>query len=341
MTRWLLLAAAAMLLAVPHALVADVLHMGPGLTSLEIVPVGDPGNAPHLTGRGAVDHVYFIGKYEVTAAQYCEFLNDKAKSDPYGLYNTKMDTAVNASGCNIKRSGSAGSYTYSVAADWANRPVNYVSFWDACRFANWLNNGQGDGGTETGAYTLGGYTGSGFAIPRNPGAKWFVPNADEWFKAAAYKGGTTDAGYWSYATQSDTQPGNQVISPDPGNNANFYWGSYPNPQGYTLGLPYYRTPVGEFENSESPYGTFDQTGNVMEWCDAGTPEPYPTTRGGAYMTGDTYIRSATQNWIGALGEPAAHWDCLGFRVAHIPEPPSLLALLAGVGALAAIRRPRA
>ena len=28
------------------------------------------------------------------------------------------------------------------AADWANRPVNYVNFWDAARFANWLHNGQ-------------------------------------------------------------------------------------------------------------------------------------------------------------------------------------------------------
>ena len=50
-----------------------------------------------------------------------------------------------------------------VAGDWAGRPVNYVSYWDSCRFANWLNNGQptgpqGAGTTETGAYTLNGAT---------------------------------------------------------------------------------------------------------------------------------------------------------------------------------------
>ena len=44
-----------------------------------------------------------------------------------------------------------------MAADWADRPVNYVSFWDAARFANWLHNGQptgaqGAGTTEDGAY---------------------------------------------------------------------------------------------------------------------------------------------------------------------------------------------
>lgn len=40
-----------------------------------------------------------------------------------------------------------------------NRPVNYVSFWNGNRFANWLSNGQstgaqGAGTTETGTYTL-------------------------------------------------------------------------------------------------------------------------------------------------------------------------------------------
>ena len=33
---------------------------------------------------------------------------------------------------------------------------------------------------------------------------------------------------------------------------------------HTIGAPYWRTVVGEFENSESPYGTFDQSGNVNE-----------------------------------------------------------------------------
>ena len=29
-----------------------------------------------------------------------------------------------------------------------NRPVNFVSYFDAMRFTNWLENGQGSGGTE-------------------------------------------------------------------------------------------------------------------------------------------------------------------------------------------------
>lgn len=88
-------------------------------------------------------------------------------------------------GNGISRSGSSGGYSYSVVSDWANRPVSYVSYWDACRFANWLHNGQptgiqGPGTTETGAYTLYGHNGPhGRSIQRNAGAKWAVPSEDE------------------------------------------------------------------------------------------------------------------------------------------------------------------
>ena len=70
---------------------ADVFNMAPGLTSLQFVTVGNPGNAPDTRYNGisvgSVDHVYQIGKYEVTAGQYTEFLNAVAKADPNGLYN--------------------------------------------------------------------------------------------------------------------------------------------------------------------------------------------------------------------------------------------------------------
>ena len=108
---------------------------------------------PPATARSA--YAYQIGKYEVTAGQYTEFLNAVADSDTYGLYSTLMGDILNY-GANIQRTGSSPNYSYSVAADWANRPVNYVSFWDAARFANWLHNGQptgpqGPGTTEDGA----------------------------------------------------------------------------------------------------------------------------------------------------------------------------------------------
>ena len=122
--------------------------------TIPTVLVGDFGNANDaLTGNlyGGVSYAYRIGTYEVTNAQYAEFLNAKAASDPLSLYSTEW-AAMPAAG--ITRSGVSGSYTYAVKIDMGNKPVNYVSWYDTIRFANWLDNGQGIGDTETGAYTL-------------------------------------------------------------------------------------------------------------------------------------------------------------------------------------------
>lgn len=113
--------------------------------------VGDVGNAADSSGYGAVNYEYKIATTEVSLAQYTEFLNAKAKTDLYGLYNTGM--ASNGSIAGISRSGASGSYVYSVIGS-EDRPVTYVSVYDAMRFVNWLHNGQGDGGTETGAYMI-------------------------------------------------------------------------------------------------------------------------------------------------------------------------------------------
>ena len=69
---------------------ANVFSMPTGQTSLRFVTVGDPGNAADTNnslGYGSVPYVYQMGKYDVTIAQYCQFLNAVAASDPYGLYD--------------------------------------------------------------------------------------------------------------------------------------------------------------------------------------------------------------------------------------------------------------
>src|SRR6266542_693454 len=134
-----------------------------GTVTVQWVPVGNAGNAADLaTGYGAVTSSYFIGKYEVTNSQYAAFLNSKAASDPLGLYNGSM--GLNSMG-GIVRSGGGGEggYTYSAKSGYENQPVVYVGWYDAVRFANWMNNGQGNGDTESGAYTLVG----GTAVPSN------------------------------------------------------------------------------------------------------------------------------------------------------------------------------
>jgi len=85
-------------------------------------------------------------------------------------------------------------------------PVNYVSFYDALRFANWINNGQGSGGTEVGAYTLlrGTATPSnGATVTRNPSPTIAVTSENEWYKAAYYS--ATSASYFDYAPARTTR----------------------------------------------------------------------------------------------------------------------------------------
>ena len=307
---------------------------------IETVPVGNPGNAndTYGSGYGGVTYEYNIGKYEVTAGQYTEFLNAVAVTDPYGLYNTDMSYGQNGRGCRITRSGSSDSYTYSVASDRANRPVNYVSFWDACRFANWLGNGQGAGSTETGAYTMTSGGMSANTITRNAGATWVVTSQDEWYKAAYYDGGTSS--YYDYPTSSDTAPGYVNDSGNLSGTGNPFTEGGTDPGNYAtydadggidgIGSPYYRTIVGEWENSDSPYGTFDQGGNVGEWNEA-IIGSYRGMRGGSFSgSDDYYLHAAFRGYY----SPTYEYYGLGFRVSEVPEPATMAILvLGGIGIL--------
>src|SRR5688572_29175610 len=88
-------------------------------------PVGDPGNAADNTGFGSVSTSYFVSRYEVTNAQYAQFLGAKAVSDPLGLYNANMGSHPLGG---IVRSGVSGSFSYSVKSGYADMPVVFVSW---------------------------------------------------------------------------------------------------------------------------------------------------------------------------------------------------------------------
>ena len=329
------------------AVVACVLLVGGGMASaginIETVPVGNLGNAGQLSEGGfgpdricgAVDYAYSIGKYEVTAGQYTAFLNAVAGVDTYALYNTEMSRIDWGSGIGRSGGGTLGNpYTYSVAADFVNRPVNCVSFWDSCRFANWLNNGQqGAGTTETGAYTV---TSGGIGnntITRNPGVQWAVTSEDEWYKAAYYKGGGTNAGYWMYPTRSDSAPGRDMADAS-GNNANYPTGSGADP----IDNGHFTTVGGEFQNSASPYGTFDQGGNVWEWNEAIIYGSYRGLRGGAFDIYNGYYLRADDRFNLDPASSSSYGVSVGFRVSQVPEPASLGILGLGVVGMLVRRR---
>lgn len=303
--------------------------------------VGNAGNAANpTTGFGSVGYEYRIGTYEVTNSQYAAFLNSVAASDSNGLYNANMGS--NAYG-GITRSGSAGSYTYSVRANMGDKPVNYVSWFDAARMSNWMTNGQGlnggSGDTESGVYTLTGAT-SISAITRdlsNPN-QVFIPNEDEWYKAAyhqpATQGGDADD-YWLYATQSNSVP--TVASAtstgdvaNPGANVvNYGFGADWNGQNGNV------TTVGS-AGSTSFYGAFDMNGNVWEWNET-------QIRSARVIRGDSFVgsESGLRSSLGGAGSyPVFEFDNVGFRLASpVPGPGSVALLAASAPLLARRRRP--
>ena len=257
-----------------------------------VVSIGNSGNPSDQTPNGsfgAVDYTYSLARTETTVAEYAQFLNSVARyvpDDPQyayllDLWDKEMavaprgvvpdNGAVRSSvvGQQIIRTGTSGNYVYKVATDAGQLPIANVSWFNAARFVNWMNNGQPvfttfvtDPGTETGAYTLDGNS-TAVITTRNLDAKYWIPSENEWYKAAYYdpsKDGT--GGYWKYPTRSNTEPYNGITPRelDRPNSANY------NTIGHSE-VPRL-TPVGSFVNSASYYGTFDQAGNLWEWSDS-------------------------------------------------------------------------
>ena len=289
--------------------------------NLQTVRIDNLNNPADSTGYGSVPYGYSIGSTEVSNLEYTAFLNsaDPNGTNPTGIYSSSMGSDAVNGGITFTSGATAGS-KYTSKLGFANKPVSYVNFLDAMRFANWLNSDQNGSATESGAYLL---SAGGLAV-RNLAATVFVASENEWYKAAYYDP-TTGAGggdnYWRYPTQSDSAPG--ASTPNGlANQANY--NSVVN--AVTIGAAY--------SSSSSYYGTFDQGGNVYEWNDAviGTGRGL---RGGAYNFGPNPMLATSRN----SNNPFVESVDTGFRITTIPEPSALLSLLLSTPLLLA-RRPR-
>lgn len=268
--------------------------------TIQWTDVADSGNAGELqaTGTyGSVGAAFRIGTVEVTNSQYTEFLNATAATDAHSLYNSPLMGLSGLQG-GITRAGTSGSFTYATIPGREDMPVNWVSVYDAFRFSNWMHNGQGSGDTETGAYALGGINPPG--VTRDPSATIFLPSENEWYKAAYYD--SLSMSYLDFPSATDTH----IVCNSPGAlantaNCNSAVGDV--------------TAVGSYSGSASPYGTFDQGGNVMELTDtlASDGSSY-VTRGGSWTAIAAVLGAAERSDVA----PDSEFSLRGFRLAAVP-----------------------
>lgn len=169
----------------------------------EFILIGDPDNpTDEKTGFGAVKDSFEMGKYQITAKIYADFLNSVAViGDPHHLFDERMatDPQVAVLERTITRQGY---YHYQAIAGREDCPITYVDVLCCLRFCNFMEHDSPpfiqeettqeacDAITETGAYTIKQFKETNgqtsIRITSNLGHQFFLPTEDQWYKAAYY-----------------------------------------------------------------------------------------------------------------------------------------------------------
>lgn len=281
---------------------------------------GTPGNeftidfvtisgATNPTGSyGIVNRDYRMGTREIT-------------NDQWNTFKAAYGTPT----------GSDGGYSLGSYFTGTNVPTDRVSWYEAAQFVNWLNTSTGnqaaykftnEQGTPNYAFAPWSPTDTGYDAGnpyRNTAAKYVLPTENEWVKAAYWNGTTLH----NYATVGD-------VSPTQGNGTSGSgWNYYVNGSGYAT------DPMGTWavgSGSQELNGTYDMMGNAWEW----TESPWLTgayeassarvLRGSGWIDNSYYLASSNRyNGV----NPTIELNDIGFRVASVPEPSSLV-IVAGI-----------
>jgi len=269
----------------------DSFGTGENQFSMAFVTVGNAGNTGDSTPNknyGSVPYQYRISTYEVSQ-------NDITMATAGGLEGV-------------------------TAGAWSDdQPAAFMKWYEAAAFVNWLNytsgyqtayNLQYNGGSTNSSWVMSLWTSQqawqngGQNLYRNVDAYYFLPNDNEWFKAAYYDGALTD--YWNYPTASNDKP---TAVPSGTNAGTAVYGydptSSPAPVKSAGGL--------------SAYGTMGQGGNVAEWMETAATGsntvPYADRSFNGAAVNDQSQQLQADNRTSFNVNPAFESPYIGFRVA--------------------------
>ena len=311
-----------------------------------------PGTTPptpgdRAVGRGSVGYEYRIGKFEVTTAQWVEFMNaalDRPASD-----RLPHVSAPSFWGAASTTPQNAGGRRFVVPAGRGTLPTGNISWRTAAIYCNWLCN---DKASNREAFLSGAYDVSTFTftpggrfndqLTRSPGARYWIPSFDEWIKAAHYdenklNSDGTRGGWWQYSNGTDQPfthgpPASALPAGDPrAGTANFGWQS----SDFTpLNLDPFNVALGAYAVT-SPYGLYDVAGATAEWTEEvfRSADGLPVDRGydGSWWSSsrDSLLADKVGN-LGGSGFPSLNTFDLGFRIAAAIPSPSVCWLGAGL-----------
>ena len=183
-----------------------------------------------------------------------------------------------------------------------NFPVVNINFLDACVFCNWLTTGSNDDGTYKIVNSI------PKLVSRNG---YYLPNENEWHKAAFFNPSLEK--YFLYATGSNEPPKQCNTFSLEKNLANYLYNYRTEDsllkKNHDHTLNGKLTPVGSFLNSFSPFGTYDQNGNVWEVVDT-ADEFIKCIKGGSAFS-SVYSLNSTFSSVCSINTRSRD---IGFRV---------------------------
>ena len=264
------------------------------------------GNLDELPVHTVALSWFFIGKYEITNQQYCDFLNNAKQQGLIGVSDGVVyqaattypycSTSISSASSQIAYDGSTFTVRTKGSRNMSSDPMVTVSWYGAAAYCNWRSQQEGREECYNLSTWICDFTKKGYHLPTE--AQWeYAARGGLSSKRFPWADPNIAHGLANYESSTDYS---YDISPTRGYHPAWNDGIYP-----------YTSPVGSF--LANGYGVHDMAGNVWEWCNDwysttyydASPSANPTgpasgsyrvLRGGSWFYGANYCCVAARDF---------------------------------------------